>query len=216
MFTRTNGPALFRDGALHGAVLRANESGARLLHAQLQSLLSELDWLRLRTADAATQALLSVAATMMDNGRASSSGTGHRVVDRAVAAIRDQIGNAALKPEKIAAEIGVSRAKLYRVLEPYGGVRKLVSRVRLDESLKTLAEKPPGGVAIADIARRHGFSSTAQFNRAFRARFGRSPRDIVEMRKAHPTARLYRSWVEARRAQADFETIDAWLACVTK
>jgi AraC-like DNA-binding protein len=88
--------------------------------------------------------------------------------------------------------------------------------VRLDESLKTLADSAPDKVVLADIAFRHGFTSAAQFSRAFRARFGRAPRDILAMRKANPKAQLYRAWVEARRAQSDYETIDAWLASVTE
>jgi AraC-like DNA-binding protein len=216
IFTRNTGPALFRDGSLHGAVLRANEPVARLLHAQMQSLLSAIDELPVRVADAAVLALLSLAATGMDKGGGGALQTGHHVIDRAVAAVRNQIGNPSLKPETIANALGVSRAKLYRLLEPYGGVRNLISRVRLDESLKTLADASPDSVVIADVALRHGFTSAAQFSRAFRARFGRAPREILAMRKANPKAQLYRAWVEARRAQSDFETIDAWLESVTK
>ena len=215
MFTRTSGPALFRNGALHGSVLRADRPEVRLLQAHLQSLLSELGELSTRGADAAVVALLSLAAIIMDSERAGPAQSGQRLIDRIVGAIRNQIGVSSLTPDAIATELGVSRAKLYRLMEPYGGVRNLISRVRLDESLKMLADMPPDSVAVADIALRHGFNSDAQFSRAFRARFGRTPREILAMRKVNPKAQLYRAWVETRRNQADFETIDAWLQSVS-
>ncbi len=80
---------------------------------------------------------------------------------------------------------GVSRSSMYRLFEPLGGVANYIRERRLTRACEVLA----GGAShapIAAVAHTFGFRTASQFSRAFRARFGYSPRDVL-MQHATPT-----------------------------
>ena len=85
---------------------------------------------------------------------------------------------------QICAALKVSRATLYRVFEPYGGVANHVKERRLVE-LHAAICAPGRPRPLALLAEEHGFKSAAQFSRAFRQHFGYSP---SEARFAHHNA----------------------------
>lgn len=74
----------------------------------------------------------------------------------------------------------VSRAHLYRMFASDGGVVKAVRERRLDAAYRELTRpgRPPR--SVTDIAHVLGFSSSSQFQRAFRARFGMTPSEARE------------------------------------
>jgi AraC-like DNA-binding protein len=82
-----------------------------------------------------------------------------------------------LSPSSIARELGVSRTRLYAILEPVGGVQAYVLRRRLLHARRAL-ENAADRRSIATIGYMHGFVSSAHFSRAFRAEFGVSPRRL--------------------------------------
>lgn len=81
-----------------------------------------------------------------------------------------------LKPGTIADRLAMSRATLFRLFEPTGGVMQRVWAMRLEAvkaALAQLAERR----TLARLAADHGFKSTAHLSRSFRARYGVSPTD---------------------------------------
>ena len=97
------------------------------------------------------------------------------VVDRV---IRQNIGSARLGPERICAHAGISRSALYRVFEEQGGVAAHVQNLRLEGVHADLCDPRMAGEAIASLAARWGLHNAASFSRAFRRRFGYTPREV--------------------------------------
>ncbi|MFE9659269.1 helix-turn-helix domain-containing protein [Streptomyces sp. NPDC005955] len=93
------------------------------------------------------------------------------------------LGDSRLNPATVAAAHGVSLRSLYLMFEERGeGVAALIRRRRLE---RCHAELVAGGPTpgIGAVATRWGFTSAGAFSRAFRARYGVSPREHRETRR---------------------------------
>jgi AraC-like DNA-binding protein len=91
------------------------------------------------------------------------------------------LDQATLTPDSIAKAFGVSRASLYRLFEPLGGVAAYVKERRL-ERIRELILSSDDKPRFAGLAESHGFSSAAHFSQAFRERFGCTPGEVREQR----------------------------------
>ena len=78
----------------------------------------------------------------------------------------------------LAAELGLSASQIHRVFknEPLTPAQYIWER-RLDAASRDLLEPRLAGRSVAEIAFGRGFSDAAHFSRAFRDRFGCSPRE---------------------------------------
>jgi len=81
-----------------------------------------------------------------------------------------------LTTERLCRELGISRTRLYQVLELDGGVHHYIQRHRLLSAHAALSDLT-NRQQIIDIAFAVGFSSAAHFSRAFSKEFGYSPRE---------------------------------------
>jgi AraC-like DNA-binding protein len=111
-----------------------------------------------------------------------------------------------LTTERLCRELGISRTRLYQVLEPDGGVHHYIQRRRLlsaHAALSNIANRQQ----IVDIAFAVGFSSAAHFSRAFSKEFGYSPR---EARNLTVPPYLGRSIAPASEVEGD-HSFDKWL-----
>jgi AraC-like DNA-binding protein len=124
--------------------------------------------------------------------------------------IDQNLGLRDLSLRKICREIGVSRSVLYRAFAPLGGVADYVRARRLEAAHVSL-ENPAGGRAISDVARDLGFVSDAHFSRAFKQRYGYSPRharnrqtpalrDLAPLVDTHAAGEIFRTWLAQIRA----------------
>jgi AraC-like DNA-binding protein len=73
--------------------------------------------------------------------------------------------------------LGISRSRLYRLFEPYGGIIHYIQHRRLLDAHAALAD-PNDRRRILDIAEERGFIDGAEFSRAFKREFGYSPSDV--------------------------------------
>jgi AraC-like DNA-binding protein len=89
----------------------------------------------------------------------------------AQAAIRDNLAIGKLSPDFLAEKLGISRATLYRVFAPHGGIMRYVQERRLIAVRAALSD-PLEMRKLSRIAADLGFNSEAHFSRAFRQRFG--------------------------------------------
>lgn len=89
--------------------------------------------------------------------------------------IDTNINNPDLGPALLIEHFRVSRAHLYRMFVAEGGVSRIVREKRLDASYRELTANSLQMRSITQIAYELGFSSSSQFLRAFRARFGMTP-----------------------------------------
>jgi AraC-like DNA-binding protein len=100
-------------------------------------------------------------------------------VRAALAFIETHLGDADLTAEKVAEAQGVSRRRLDQVLRRALG-RSVTAHIwsrRLEQAASDLTDPRYNGRAVSQIAFANGFEDAAHFSRAFKGRFGRTPRD---------------------------------------
>lgn len=105
--------------------------------------------------------------------------------ERVLEFVSRHLADPALDADAIAAALHCSKRSLHKAFE--GGPCTLAQHIweqRL-ESARSALEQPAGSArSITEVAFSAGFSSAAHFSRAFRARFGASPRDWRLLRGA--------------------------------
>lgn len=122
-----------------------------------------------------------VVLSIVEPGTAAAAGetsarAAHR--ERAMRHIRSHLGERDLSARTVAAACGISLAYLHEIFRAAGsGVEETIFAERLERARIMLTAPEHAGQHIATIAYRLGFSDPAHFARAFRRRFGLSPRD---------------------------------------
>jgi AraC-like DNA-binding protein len=79
---------------------------------------------------------------------------------------------------------GISRASLYRMFKPEGGLVGYVRDQRLNLAMRRLAEPNGQKTRLLDLAINLRFSSDSTFVRAFRRKFGLTPGEMREKSQA--------------------------------
>ena len=87
--------------------------------------------------------------------------------------ITERLGQTNLDPDFVADGVGMSRAQLYRLFAPVGGISDFIREQRLRRCLADLLSQEHR--QIGEIAHRWGFRGSISFTRAFKQRFGRTP-----------------------------------------
>lgn len=127
------------------------------------------------------------------------------LMERARRYVQNNLDAVHLTPDSMCRALGVSRSRLYQLFEPSGGVLHYIQSRRLLAAHVALSD-PADSRRIVDIAEAFGFSSAANFSRAFSKEFGYSPRDgrstVVLPRPAHSV-----SLAEQERASS----FEGWL-----
>lgn len=90
-----------------------------------------------------------------------------RTMERFLAArLRRDVG-----VEELCDRFHTSRATVYRLFEPHGGVRSYLSRMRMERAYADLCQADPNYVQIAEIAASWQFNDPSSFSRKFRQQF---------------------------------------------
>jgi AraC-like DNA-binding protein len=89
--------------------------------------------------------------------------------------IDQNLASTKLDVNMIARAFGVSRASVYRLMEPIGGVASYIRNSRLDRARQLLTAPRLADRPIAETAHLVGFRSISVFNRLFAERFKMSP-----------------------------------------
>lgn len=97
-----------------------------------------------------------------------------------------------LEPDRVAGQFGLSRASLYRLFEPLGGVAGFIRERRLQRAMEELTARGAPSRSIAAVGRRMGYPDATSFSRAFRGQFGVAPRDLIR-RERQPDAESHSS-----------------------
>ena len=98
--------------------------------------------------------------------------------DRIREYIAAHIARPTLGTEALLKRFGASRASLYRMFAPFGGVRAYISHQRLIRAALDLATRTPRRGQIKEKEERWGFTSGVHFNRSVRTYFGTSPGEL--------------------------------------
>ena len=83
-----------------------------------------------------------------------------------------------LDVDTIADRLGLSRATLYRLFEPFNGVAGYIRRRRLHQAFFELTGGGPQRIGV--LARKYQFANESSFSRAFKAAYGCTPTAACE------------------------------------
>ncbi|KQN34838.1 hypothetical protein ASG37_16140 [Sphingomonas sp. Leaf407] len=170
--------------SLHGMVVPAGSAVGGLLCDHLRSVARRLPGLTTAEATLAAHATVTLTAMVLASerrreGRSRTPSCPRSALLRINRLIDAEIGNPALDAERIAHVAGVSRAALYRLFAPAGGVARHIRRRRLSGAALELAD-PLRRVRVGEVAQRWGFATDRSFSRAFQQAFGIAPSDARE------------------------------------
>jgi AraC-like DNA-binding protein len=130
-------------------------------------------------------AALIPVATQAQARRAPAAGGRLGPLERAGACIDTNLADPDLSVTRIARAAGISPSRLQTLMREKGtSVGRLLLARRLDACAAALASPDAAGRKLVDVALEHGFVSQPHFTRAFRQRFGCTPRDYVRRRAA--------------------------------
>lgn len=120
-------------------------------------------------------------------GRASSQGR-RKILKRAQDFIEEHILDDDLSPLQIAQGVGISSRYLSEIFAAEGASpMRWVRKRRLEMCRMELERKNGGQQLICEIAYSMGFTNVSSFNRAFKAHFGHSPRDLLAQNSTDKT-----------------------------
>jgi AraC-like DNA-binding protein len=167
---------------LHGRILQRSTSLNAMLVRHLRALFDEAPDLASKDAGAAargTAALVAAFAGASANGRdAIEQASASASLQTARRLIETNMHEPDLGPEFVCRRLGMSRAKLYRLFEPIGGVGEYIQQRRLARAYQALTDPARANFYISVIAAQYGFGNASVFSRAFRNAFGMSPTDL--------------------------------------
>lgn len=118
--------------------------------------------------------------------------------------IEENLASPDLSTTSILKSFGVSRASLYRIFAPEGGVRNYISRRRLFRAAFDLSNTATVRGMITRTAEKWGFSSDANFHRSIKNVFGVKPGSLF----AHPLNRQKSVPVQSKKPPREDEFID--------
>ncbi len=162
--------------AEHGLLFDAVRN--RLLAARLSDIYRRLPTLPRDEASDLADEFVAFLRRLLDGSRAVDVLDG-RELDGGLMAlarmiVRANLSRPDLSPEFIAGQMKVSRATLYRLFEPEGGVMHFVRDERLRAVRDALAD-PMETRTLSRLAEVFAFSSISQLSRSFRTRYGVPP-----------------------------------------
>ncbi|MFV0801066.1 helix-turn-helix domain-containing protein [Brucella anthropi] len=168
---------------LHGLVMPGDAPMTRLFFTYLQSLQSlsgELDRAEAQSAQDAMLTLLGAGMNGAEGGAIESLPINLPMRKRILAYIDDNLSDPLLGPHLIVQNLRISRSGLYRAFDMDGGIAKIIRDKRLDHAYRILIDERGRHVSFKEIAYRCGFHDGTQFTKAFKVRYGISPREARE------------------------------------
>lgn len=173
-------PHLIHPDSQQGRVLKGDKGLTRLAVNHIRMLLEVMDTLSDAEAVQSIEPMMMLLASAL-NGSSESvdggeAGVAMSLLGQAKLEIERNL-HRNLPVEELCAALPVSRATLYRLFEPFGGVRAYMQDRRLRRCAHALLAPHYAHRRIYEIAYAWGFASEAHFSRAFRRKFGISPRE---------------------------------------
>jgi AraC-like DNA-binding protein len=178
---------LSSQSVLHGLVAKAVAPGITVATAAVRALMAQLDAFAVDEMDELIAGVVVLLGHAIGLCVTSKEAEPDQPVplDTFVTLCRYIEGNLAsrdLGVAKLAATFGLSRASLYRLFEPAGGVASFIRQRRLARARHELSAPGLHDRRIGPIAYQAGFRSVATFNRAFLAAYGETPRNVRKRR----------------------------------
>lgn len=177
--------------ALHGLVLKAGSTWNCILSQHLRVLYEQAPRMTLRECEKIASGTLALLAACLQGEIEAHDAQAGAQITRTVLQVRryidEHLSDPSLSAEQVAARFALSRATLYRLFEPFGGVAGYIRARRLRRAFFALRARELANLRISDIAQRCGFASMATFTRAFKAAYGVTPAALRSVSALNPT-----------------------------
>jgi AraC-like DNA-binding protein len=178
---------------VHGHVIKAGTPINALLVAHMRELLVQgprIDIAAGVAMSGATAGLVAACTGTSADGRdqaaTSVRGAALHLIRQA---IDKQLADPALGPDLLMQQFHLSRARLYRLFEPLGGVMTYIQQRRLMRVHRAISNPALLQSSIMLLAERYGFTEKTAFSRAYRAFYGVSPSEVrAEVRRGFRAA----------------------------
>jgi AraC-like DNA-binding protein len=168
--------------ALTATTVSGREGAGHLLLGMIRTLREDIDTLQPASALAVANGVQSILVAGLQTLPAArspglSSLTAYHLA-RVKRRIDEQLADPSLSVGSLAAQLGVSASHIHRIFksEPLTPSQYIWER-RLEACSRDLLEPRLAGRPVGEIAYGRGFNDAAHFSRAFRERFGGSPRE---------------------------------------
>ncbi|WP_119459140.1 helix-turn-helix domain-containing protein [Rhodospirillaceae bacterium SYSU D60014] len=173
-------PALRSADDQHMRALSGSEPLVAVLREHMRTVMSQADRFNLRQAMKLAPVTVGLVAACFNASIRDTPGGQAAVEKVMLSAIKREVEARLDDPDLTPAELGrrfhLSRTKLYDLFEPLGGVSRYIRERRLRRALLILRDPTQAHRPIGGIAHDSGFRSESDFSRAFRKRYGMSPR----------------------------------------
>lgn len=177
---------------LHGHVVRGALGG--LLADHMRALKRQISNLGIDEVPHAYQATLAMVAAALAPGASTlQSAEPHidqSLLNRARHLIEQQLTSPDLSAASLAHQLGLSRARLYRLFAHESGVAGYIQSRRLIRANEQLQSETGNRQRISSLAFQLGFKSDAHFSRVFKARFGYSPSEARDRAVNQPQGEI--------------------------
>lgn len=177
--------------SLHGQVI----SGARgrIFADYMKVLASQAGGLLMQDGPAIADSTVSLMRSCLQP-QAGAESPSRSVLDatlmgRARRFIDAHLASPDLGPDTLSDDLAMSRASLYRLFRPVGGVARFIQQRRLQRVHELLCN-PDEHRRISELALTYCFSDEAAFSRAFRREYGYTASEARAMRGLQKVARL--------------------------
>lgn len=130
-------------------------------------------------SDSALAKLLNKNHNAADGDALSKDSLDKVFIEKAIAFVEANVGNEDLSISTMCAELGLSRAKLFRRIKELTGqtVSNFIKDIRLEKARIYLDSNPS---RVSEVAYKIGFKSHSHFTRSFKDKFGISPSSYVQ------------------------------------
>lgn len=169
---------------IHGWVLR-DGTAKNLLAAHLELMLDIGDTIAADESQAVSTATIQLAASCLSvptSQEIENQSAPAKLLVSVKEAIERQLTQHDFGPESLLLQFGVSRATLYRMFVPFGGVTAYITERRLRYALQRISDNGPDKPRIKQLAHDLGYKHATAFSRAFRRFFGVSPSALISRR----------------------------------
>ncbi|UPG94009.1 helix-turn-helix domain-containing protein [Luteibacter aegosomatissinici] len=195
-------------GSLHGCRIGAREGA--LLGALLRELVRQAPCLAPAAHAAVTRSLVDLLSIAIHPVGAAARSDFYRQEHVRRETVRRLVDANLTHPDfsvqRILAATGMSRAALYRLFEPQGGVARYIQMCRVEQLRRHLDDRTHDRRALSELAPELGFSSESHAGRLFKQAFGISPGAYraasMGGAQSSPVAMMVRRWDSALRELA--------------
>ncbi|MGC2775674.1 MAG: helix-turn-helix domain-containing protein [Bradyrhizobium sp.] len=175
---------LLRIEDLHGLVLPAEGALAPLLARHFGALFDYAPRMSFDECQAVIEGTVSLVAACLRGELESRDADRNVTADASLLRVRQyieaQLSSAELSADAVALHFGLSRASLYRLFAPIGGIADYIRSRRLHRAFFELASAGSRQVRIGEVARRWQLGTDAHFARLFKTAYGITPRAARE------------------------------------